>query len=219
MRLALIGATGLVGRSLIPLLVGLGHEVHALQRRQASAADGAAGVHVAEAAAWPDLVADIAPETAVSCLGTTMRQAGSRAAFGAVDRDMVLAFARAARKAGARHMLTVSSAGASERAPNFYLALKGEVERELAALGFDRLDIFRPGLLRGYRGGDRRVGERIAILASPLVNLVMKGRLDRYAAIDASLVARAMAVAVERGGRGIGYHENRDIRGLAPALA
>ena len=213
MRVAIIGATGLIGRSLLPLLSG--HEVHALQRRAAPAGQTGVAVHVAEAGEWPRLVCGIAPDTAVSCLGTTMRQAGSHAAFRSVDRDMVLAFARAARQAGARRMLTVSSAGASERAPNFYLALKGEVERELASLGFDRLDIFRPGLLRGPRGGDRRAGERIGILLSPLTNLFLRGGLARYAAIDAQIVAEAMAAAIGASGSGVFVHEYSGIRRLA----
>lgn len=218
MRVALIGATGLVGRALVPLLVRAGHEVHALQRRAGTAPETGARVHLSVADGWPALVAEIGPQVAVSCLGTTMRQVGSQAAFRAVDRDMVLAFAASAQKAGARHMLTVSSAGASERAPNFYLALKGEVERELAGLGFDRLDIFRPGLLRGHRGGERRIGERVGILVSPVVNLFLRGRLDRYAAINASLVARAMANALERRGSGVCVHENRAIRALASRI-
>ena len=92
-----------------------------------------------------------------------MRQAGSQAAFRAVDFDMVVAFARAAAAAGARRMVTVSSVGADPGSANFYLRIKGEMEAALEALGFERLDIFQPGLLRGPRGGDRRPGERIAI--------------------------------------------------------
>jgi uncharacterized protein YbjT (DUF2867 family) len=212
MRVAVIGGTGLVGRSLLPLLAAAGHEVHALQRRPARSRVGGVDEHVAEPAAWPALVRDVAPEAAISCLGTTMGEAGSQAAFRSIDYDMVLAFGAAARQAGARRMLTVSSAGASPRAPNFYLALKGEVDARLEALGFERLDIFRPGLLRGARGGDRRFGERIGIFMSPLVNLVMKGPLDRYAAVDAATVAAAMAATLEEPGTGTFVHENRGIR-------
>jgi uncharacterized protein YbjT (DUF2867 family) len=210
MRIAVIGGTGLVGRQLLPKLVSAGHEVHALQRRDAGRSVGVT-VHVAPPDAWPALVARIAPDAAVSALGTTMRQAGSEAAFAAVDRDMVLAFAAAARAAGARRFVTVSSVGADPASRAFYLRLKGEVEAELRTLAFDRLDIFRPGLLRGPRGGDRRLGERIGIALSPLVNLALRGTLDRYAAIDADRVAAAIAATFSDDGPGAFIHHNREI--------
>jgi uncharacterized protein YbjT (DUF2867 family) len=217
LRAAVTGATGLVGGCLVPLLVRQGHEVHALQRRTSRGGNANVHVHVGEAESWPRLVRDIAPEAAVSCLGTTMRKAGSEAAFAAVDRDMVLSFAAAARAAGARRMLTISSAGASAGSANFYLKLKAEVDGALEALGFERLDIFRPGLLRGPRGGDRRLGERIGVALSPLLNLALRGWLDRYAAIDALLVARSMAAALGANPSGVFVHENRAIRRLAAA--
>jgi uncharacterized protein YbjT (DUF2867 family) len=157
------------------------------------------------------LVAKLAPEAAVSALGTTMRQAGSEAAFAWVDRDMVLAFAAAATAAGARRFATVSSVGADPASGNFYLGLKGKVEEELRALRFGRLDIFRPGLLRGPRGGDRRLGERIGIAVSPLVNLALRGRFSRFAAIDADHVASAIAASFSDPTPGVFVHHNREI--------
>jgi uncharacterized protein YbjT (DUF2867 family) len=151
----------------------------------------------------------------VSALGTTMRAAGSQAAFAAVDLDSVVAFAEAARRAGARQMVTVSSVGADPRSRNFYLRIKGEMERALEDLGFDRLDIFRPGLLRGQRGGERRLGERVGIALSPLVNLALRGRLDRFAPIDAERVAAAIAACLGEAQPGTFRHDNRHIRELS----
>lgn len=156
-------------------------------------------------------------DAAVSALGTTMRAAGSETGFRAVDLDSVVAFAAAARRAGARHMVTVSSVGADPGSRNFYLRTKGEMEQALEALGFDRLDILRPGLLRGDRGADRRLGERIGIALSPVVNLLLRGRLDRYAAIEADIVAAAIAGALRQVEPGIFRHENRSLRRLASA--
>jgi hypothetical protein len=89
------------------------------------------------------------------------------------------------------------------------------MEKALTDLGFDRLDILRPGLLRGERGVERRPGERLGILLSPFVNLVLRGRLDRYAAIDADLVAKAIAALAGLDERGTYIHHNRDIGRLA----
>jgi uncharacterized protein YbjT (DUF2867 family) len=218
MRVALIGGTGLVGSLLAARLLAAGHEVHMLQRRAvAGAGHPLRHEHVAAAAGWPRLAAAIAPDAAVSALGTTMRLAGSHAAFRTVDHDHVLAFAQAVRGAGARRFVTVSSTGADAGSRNFYLRTKGETDEALAAMGFDRLDIFRPGLLRGPRGGERRLGERVGILLSPLLNLALRGPLDRYAAIDAERVAAAIAAALGERWGGVHVHENRDIRRLARA--
>jgi uncharacterized protein YbjT (DUF2867 family) len=170
---------------------------------------------VAPAPDWPALASGLAADAAVSALGTTMRAAGSEAAFRAVDLASVVDFAAAARRAGARHMVTVSSVGADASSANFYLRIKGEMERALEDLGFERLDILRPGLLRGERGAERRLGERVGIAISPVVNLFLRGRWDRFAAIDADLVAATIAACLGQGEAGIFRHHNREIRRLA----
>jgi uncharacterized protein YbjT (DUF2867 family) len=215
MRVAMIGATGLVGALVASRLLAQGCSVEALVRRRSDLAHPRWREHVAPAEQWPGMVASLGAEAAVSALGTTMRQAGSQAAFRAVDHDLVLGFARAAAAAGARRMATVSSVGADRGSANFYLRIKGEMEAALEALGFERLDIFRPGLLRGPRSADRRPGERIGIALSPLVNLVLRGSLDRFAAIDADVVAAAVAGALRQSAPGTYRHGNREIRQLA----
>ncbi|QAY77773.1 NAD-dependent epimerase/dehydratase family protein [Sphingosinicella sp. BN140058] len=214
MRVALIGATGLVGAALGECLAATGHELHRLQRRESG---GAGKVHFADSREWPEIVTRLRPDAAISTLGTTLKAAGSRAAFRAVDFDMVVDFARAAREAGARRMIAVSSVGANAGARAFYLRTKGEMEAALAALGFGRLDILRPGLLLGDRSGDHRTVERIGMMLSPLMNLLLPGSLDRFGAIEAEVVARAITklLALERPGAHI--HHNREIRRLAAA--
>jgi uncharacterized protein YbjT (DUF2867 family) len=215
MRVAMIGATGLVGAKAAMRMLAAGWTVDALVRRPNGVVRAGWHEHVAPAEEWPAIVASLRPEAAVCALGTTMRQAGSRTAFRAVDLDMVVAFARSAAAAGARRMVAISSVGADPGSASFYLRVKGEMERALEGIGFERLDLLRPGLLRGPRGGERRLGERIGIALSPVVNLVLRGSLNRYAAIDAEIVAAAVAGALEHMERGVHVHENRDIRALA----
>ena len=112
-------------------------------------------------------------------------------------------------------MVTVSSVGADARARAFYLRVKGEMEEALAALGFDRVDALRPGLLLGPRGGERRPGERLGILLSPLVNPWLVGPLDRYRAIPADIVATAAAACLQQTAPGRFVHENAAVRALA----
>jgi uncharacterized protein YbjT (DUF2867 family) len=212
-RILLIGATGLVGRLSAGRLEAAGHDVQALIRRPAGRGGNET---VAPPEDWPALVRRLGGEVAVCAIGTTMRAAGSQAAFRAVDFGMAVDFATAARAAGIGHLIVVSSVGADAGSRNFYLRTKGEMEQALRSLGFDRLDILRPGLLRGERGPERRPGERLGIMISPLMNLVLRGRFARYAAIDASVVANAIAALVERGERGTFVHHNRDMRRIAP---
>lgn len=150
----------------------------------------------------------------VSCLGTTIRTAGSREAFIAVDRDLVLQLAQNAFRQGARHAILVSSVGASRQSGTFYLRVKGEIEDALEGLGFERLDILRPGLLLGKRA-EHRPGEAIARTLAPLLSRAMVGKLRRYRAVDADAVARAIVHLLQLDAPGLFIHENDSINGLA----
>jgi uncharacterized protein YbjT (DUF2867 family) len=216
MRIVLIGGTGLVGGLLLRRLLEVSSaEVEAVSRRSSGLVHPRLHEHVAPAPEWSAIVRELAPEKAVSALGTTIKKAGSTVAFRKVDHEMVLEFALAAHEAGAEHMLLVSSVGANARSRNFYLGLKGEVEQALEQIGFERLDIFRPGLLRGERANDRRLKERAAIAISPITNMLMRGPLKRYAAIDAAAVAAAMAASFRAAEPGVHVHHNPEIVGLA----
>ena len=206
----MIGATGLIGRHLWPQLQGTG-ELLVLGRRPS----GASLEKLSQMERWPDLLAGEQVDVAVSTLGTTWKKSGSWERFAAVDRHAVLAFARAARTAGARQFVTVSSVGADPASRNRYLRLKGEIEDALSEIGFDRLDIVRPGLLIGERAGDRRLAERLGILASPLVNPLLRGSWVRYRGIEASIVAAAIARLAGREEPGRFVHTNRDLLALA----
>jgi uncharacterized protein YbjT (DUF2867 family) len=210
MTIAMIGATGLVGSALRPLLEKE-HDVLVLGRRPS----GARREKLGAMTDWPALLAGERLDVAVSTLGTTWKKSGSWEKFASVDRDAVLAFAGAARAAGARQFLTVSSSGANPASRNRYLRLKGEVEEALARAGFERLDILQPGLLLGKRPNDRRFLERLGIALDPLSRLFLRGALDRYAGIEAMAVARAMAALTGRPGPGLFRHHNREIRALA----
>lgn len=208
MKLALIGATGLIGRQLWPLLEGR-HDLLVLGRRPS----GAAREKLGSMDRWPALLAGETLDVALSTLGSTRKAAGSWAAFDAVDRHAVLAFASAVRDRGARHFLLVSSSGADAGSRNAYQRLKGEVESAIAALGFERVDVLRPGLLLGQRS-ERRTAEALGQTLAPVLGLVLRGPLDRYAPIDAGLVAKAMAALAERNEPGVFRHHNREIRAL-----
>ncbi len=209
----LIGATGMVGSAVVDRFGKTA--ITALTRREI---EGLAPQHVERIAAtdgWPDIIAAARPTTLICCLGTTIRQAGSQAAFRAVDHDLILAAAAAAKQAGTSHMIAVSSVGAAAKAGNFYLRTKGETEDGLRALGFDRLDLLRPGLLRGERPGPPRLGEGLATIAAPFADALLHGSFRRYRSISGATVAAAIVALTGQGGLGAHIHENDDIRALA----
>lgn len=118
---------------------------------------------VIDFAALPDDAPWYAAEAVVCALGSTMRVAGSRAAFAAVDRDLPIAIARRAKAAGARTFALNSSLGASLDG-NFYLRTKAEAEEGIWRLGFERYCIVRPALIVAERT-ERRLGEALGISA------------------------------------------------------
>ena len=174
---------------------------------------------VAEPAKWGEVVEAIKPKAMICALGTTWKKSGeNEAAFRAVDQDLVLSVAETAKAQGVERFVHVSSVGAAIASKNFYLKVKGEVERDLTKLRFDRLDILRPGLLRGKRDNDRRPGERIGIAAAPFVNLMLHGGFRQYRAIRAETVADAALALARRAARGRFIHDNDAILRAAKTL-
>ncbi|MFS2032940.1 epimerase [Polaromonas sp. CT11-55] len=134
-------------------------------------------------------------------LGTTIKTAGSRAAFRAVDFDAVLAVARAGRNAGATRLGLVSAMGADPHSMLFYTRVKGEAEQALSQLGFATLVVVRPSFLAGDReslGQPLRGGEKLAINLSKRLSRVIP---LNYQSISADSVARTLVeeVAVRQG--------------------
>lgn len=210
MRILLAGGSGLIGELLVAQLGE--HELTLIGRRATGASARELTGPVGD---WPGLIAGLAFDIVISTLGTTIRQAGSQTAFAAIDRDAVLAVARASYNGGARHAIAVTSVGANPASSNFYLKTKGEAEAVLQAIGFDRIDLLRPGLLRGDRKGSARPAERIAAALSPITDLLTPSVLDQYRSIAAHDVARAIAALVGTGNSGVFVHYNRELQALA----
>ena len=209
-KILIVGASGLIGGLLTRKLVerGADKQMHLLLRRPYREDVGKAKIHVQLQENWPATIARIKPDIAISCLGSTMKKAGSKGEFAAVDRDLVGAVAAAAKAAGAKQFIAVSSTMADSSASSFYLKTKGEAEDLMRAQKFDRLDIIRPGLLRGERTNESRLGESLAIAASPILDLLLHGKLRRYRSILASDVADAIVALMAETAPGAFVHEN-----------
>jgi len=199
----LAGATGLVGRALLALLTRSHRSVDVLVRRSVAGLDSGASVrvHVVDFAKLPKKLPSI--DDAFIALGTTIKVAGSQAAFRGVDFDAVVATARAARQAGATRLGVVSALGADRGSSVFYNCVKGEMEDAVAGLGFESVVIARPSLLAGDRaalGQPERAGEVWAMrLVAPVMGLVPRA----WRPIRATDVAAALVAAVGEGQPGV----------------
>jgi uncharacterized protein YbjT (DUF2867 family) len=192
----LAGATGLVGSALLPMLRDSPRydEVHVLVRRSGLAADAKTRLHTVDFANLPQLprIDDV-----FIALGTTIKVAGSQAAFRQVDLDFVVNTARAARAAGATRLAVVSAMGAKADSRIFYNRVKGEMQAAVATLGFESVTIAQPSLLLGDRaalGQPVRSGEVWGErLMAPLRWVLPKGvRPIRARDVAAALLAAAL---------------------------
>lgn len=204
----LAGATGLVGREILRLLVedpGVA-QVRILVRRRIEEGELSAKVdeHVVDFEKLRDNPELFHVDQVFSALGTTIRQAGSQEAFRRVDFDYPLLIARLALEEGARHILLVSALGADPASRLFYNRVKGELEEKICALGFPSVTIARPSLLLGDRA-ERRAGEEIARKFGWLIP-------SRWRPVPASHVAGALVRSAAGETAGIRFLENSELR-------
>ena len=207
MTLLLAGGTGLVGRSLLELAKSRQIPITTVGRRITGDVENEL---VVDFAAMPTLPSS---DIAICALGTTMADARSKSAFKAVDFDAVMAFARAAKQSGVRHFLVVTAVGADIESRAFYSRIKGAVEIELTTVGFDRLDIVRPGLLLGKRQS-RRLIEQVLQGLSPAIAVITRGPWARYASISAEQVAGALLALSHETSPGVFYHQSPELQCL-----
>lgn len=189
------GATGLVGRELLAGLLAdpTVTAVHSLGRRAPALQHPKLTTHVVDFTALPALPR---ADEVYLALGTTIKDAGSQAAFRAVDFDANLAVAKAALAAGAKRMGLVSAMGADVNSRIFYSRVKGELENALARMPFEGLVIARPSMLLGNRqalGQRVRPGEVWATRLQKVLGWLIPAN---YQPIEAAAVAWALLRAV-----------------------
>ncbi len=225
LRVLVAGGSGLIGSQLVQQLLARDESTHIyMPTRRVPKADSA-HLHL--------LIDDLKPEQLgsieqwlrqqlagqkldifICALGTTLRKAGSQHAFVKVDRDLALGFAAMGRRLGAKRVIWVSSVGARMQSGSFYLRVKGEAERGLAEMGYDRVDIIRPSLLLGDRT-ESRPAEALAQVLAPIYNPLLFGPFSKYRAIHASQVAAAMTQLSHERKPGWFVHEYRSLRRAA----
>ena len=178
MKVLILGASGLVGG--ITLRLALVHpdiehviaptrKALAPHRRLENPVSDRLQPLIARVPEW-------AADALICSLGTTMAKAGSRAAFREIDYALPLQFATAAQSSGAGTLALVTAIGASVRSRFFYARTKGELERDVQAIGFRSLTIVRPSMIGGQRN-ERRLGESVVLQISNVLSPILPRKL------------------------------------------
>lgn len=189
-----IGATGLVGRELVKLLLGDPRfsTVRVLVRRSTGLKDQKLQEHILDFEKLEDHADAIRGDVLFSAMGTTIRQAGTKEQQRRIDYDYQYNTAAIAARNGVSTYVLISAAGANASAPFFYMRMKGELEQAVAKLPFKHVHILRPGFLDGDRT-EHRPGEKIGLALTKLVT--QAGPFRSHRPILGHTVARAMIAA------------------------
>jgi uncharacterized protein YbjT (DUF2867 family) len=216
-----IGASGLTGRALVAQLVGDARyeRVIACVRKPTEfganvtthLVDFDALIESPQAFARSFETLKVTPPIhAFCCLGTTIKVAGSQAAFHRVDFDSVVAFAKAMKLLGAAHIGVISALGASAKSSVFYSRVKGEMEAAVAEVGIASVHFVRPSFLDGDRS-ESRPGEKLGIAATKLLTPVLLGPLKRYRVVNVGRVAAKLVAVATAATAGVTVSESETI--------
>lgn len=210
MRALVIGSTGLIGRQLLKLLLqdNTYLEVKAISRKPLDSSHAKLENLLVDFDNLADYGSKLNADVVFCCLGTTMKDAGSKEAFKKVDYDYPLLVARVAKASGASAYLLVSALGANRNSSIYYNQIKGEIEAAVEGVGFETYHIFRPSLLLGDRP-QKRVGEAAAKAVYKFLGFLIPAK---YKAIESIKVARAMLFYGKQLAKGKFIHESGEMQ-------
>lgn len=190
MKALVIGATGATGKDLVKQLLNDKEfeEIDIFVRKPVDIQNDKLNVHIVDfekPEEWKDKVKG---DIAFSCLGTTLKDAGSKEAQRKVDFDYQYEFAKAAKENDVEDYVLVSAYGANPKSKIFYSKMKGELEEAVKQLHFNKITIFKPGMLE--RKDSERTGE---VLGSRVIKFANKlGLLESQKPLPTDILAKAM---------------------------
>lgn len=208
----LVGSTGLVGNEVLNLIVNdsFFFKIIVLSRKPLEIKDEKVENIVVDFDNLEQYKSKLKADYVFCCLGTTIKQAGSEAAFKKVDYFYPLQIAKICKENGAKVFSVITALGSNPNSMIFYNKVKGELELALEKINFEALHIIQPSLLLGDRK-ETRIGEGIAQKLSPIMNAVLIGGLKKYKAIAGTQVAKAMLYYSKQNVQGNFIHSNETL--------
>lgn len=193
MKALIIGATGATGKDLVNVLLNDATytEVVVFVRRPGGVSHPKLTEVLTDFDKLEEVSEFIDGDVLFSCLGTTLKAAGSKDKQWHIDYDIPLKFAEIARANGVTRVVLLSAYGASTTSRIFYSKMKGKLEEDIASLAFDQYIIFKPGML--LRKDTDRSGERK--MAGVLKFLNGFGIIRRFRPLPTSILAEKLAKA------------------------
>ncbi len=209
----LVGATGLIGNHCLHFLLEDERysSVVALVRKKIPLEHSKLKQHVVNFEKLNESASLLKADDVFCCLGTTIKQAGSQAAFKKVDYEYPVEVAQLAQQQGAKQFLIVTAIGANKSSLVFYNRVKGEVEESVKKIPFQAIHIFQPSLLLGERT-EKRAGEKAGTFLYNLTAPLFLGPLKKYKAIEGCAVAGAMVTCANKKSKGVFIHESNEIQ-------
>nr|WP_314491206.1 NAD(P)H-binding protein [uncultured Chryseobacterium sp.] len=190
MKALVIGASGATGKDLVSQLLNDKdfEEVNVFVRKPLSIQNEKLKTHIIDFEKPAEWKNSVKGDVAFSCLGTTLKDAGSKEAQRKVDYDYQLHFAEAAKENNVEDYILVSSYGANPQSKIFYSKMKGELEDAVKKLHFNKITIFKPGMLE--RKDSERSGE---VLGSRIIKFANKiGLFESQKPLPTEILAKAM---------------------------
>lgn len=208
----LAGATGLIGSQLLPLLLATERysKVIVVGRTALLLAHPKLTQVVTDLDKLQDVRLQLIADDVFCCLGTTLRQAGSKEAFYKVDFLYVVTLAALTADSFASQFMVISSLGANAKSRWYYSRVKGQMEESVRQMTFRATHIFQPSLLLGLRA-QPRLGEQLGAVMLSVLRPLLRGPLLKYRPVQAVTVAAAMLRAAEDDGGGLRVHLSDEI--------
>lgn len=200
----LAGASGFVGARVLDALLDAPEvaRVFAVTRRPLGREHPRLANRIVQFDHLERQLAGLKCQVAFCCLGARSGEREQEEAIRRIDLGYTLAFARAAKAAGATRFVVVSAAGAGVDEKTGYLRAKGELEEMLAGIGFDALDILQPAIVLGWPRGEMRAMDLVRQVVMPLVNPLLVGPRAVHRGIPVGIAAAAMLGTLRSGRRG-----------------
>lgn len=187
------GATGLIGRQLLDILLAgdVYDEVLILVRKKLDLTHKKLNQLVVDFDRLESYATSVTGDAIFSCLGSTKKKTPDKALYYKIDHDYPLRLAKMAEQNGVKQFHLVSSIGANPDSGTFYIRLKGETERDIRVLNIPSIYMYEPSMLTG-RQQEKRAGEIFFEGLFKIINPLLMGKWKKYRSVSGRAVAQGM---------------------------